>query len=47
MIPADLLNQLREADEELFLKVIGGFPLKNGKYLSILGMKPSATHAWL
>ena len=47
MIPADLLDQLRETDEELFLKVIGGFPLKNGKYLSILGMKPPAAHAWL
>lgn len=47
MIPADLLDKLRETDEELFLKVIGGFPLKNGKYLSILDMKPPAAHAWL
>lgn len=47
MIPADLLDQLRETDEELFLKVIGGFPLKNGKYLSMLDMKPPAAHAWL
>jgi len=47
MIPADLLDQLREKDPALFQGVIGGFPLKNGKYLSILDMEPPAALAWL
>lgn len=46
MIPADLLIHLREKDPALFRGVIGGFPLKNGKYLSILDMEPPAALAW-